>query len=112
MKNLVDTIGNVKYFFFLFFFISLVVAILPEKKFATSLTNGQSWHLLGNEQQKIKFSEIPSQYQHVRQSSLRDTSANLYRSWTPSHGIEPIILTSPSFIPPKFLAIPIQGSNK
>jgi len=112
VKNLINIIGKVKYFFFFFFLISLMVAILPEKKSSTSLTNGQSWHLFGNEQQKIKLSEIPSQYQHVRQSSLRDNSANLYRSWTPSHGIEPIILTSPSFIPSKFLAIPIQGSNK
>ncbi|MFT3929006.1 MAG: hypothetical protein QM709_01810 [Spongiibacteraceae bacterium] len=88
-----------------------LIAALPERP-ARLLTTPDLSTFNGAPSSVVPLQSIPRQFLHTRQSIATLENSVIFRSWTPDHGVVPFNLTSSSFIPTKYMVIPVTGTTQ
>lgn len=93
-------------FLILFFF-----ALYPESP-AKLLTPANGWHSTAPTDAQTNLSAFSEQMRYLRKSEVESPGGVLFRTWSPSKGIQPFELESAPFRPSEYISVVIAGNNK
>lgn len=88
-----------------------LLALLPEQ-YTTLLTKHDGWTINGPVSSEVPVASFPLQFRQIRKSSVDSPGGVVFRTWSPKNGIEPLRISSSSFIPAPYMSVVITGTNR
>jgi hypothetical protein len=89
---------------------AVAVALWPEPA-ARLLTPGPDWAVEGHPEQSVTLGGLHHASHFLRDSVRLNPDTRFWRVWTPSQGDLPLAISSPPFLAPPLLSIPVTGDS-